>query len=62
MDRGLSNEVLRYHLLRDELIPQRTFQGATTDACDTTMASVAEATRQSRLSRDTPGLDVENLA
>jgi peptidoglycan/LPS O-acetylase OafA/YrhL len=35
--RGLPNEVLRHYLLHHELIPQRTFQGATTNAYDATM-------------------------
>jgi hypothetical protein len=35
--RGLPNEVLRHYLLHRELIPQRAFQGATTDAYDATM-------------------------
>jgi peptidoglycan/LPS O-acetylase OafA/YrhL len=35
--RGLPNEVLRYYLLHHELIPQRTFQGATTNGYDATM-------------------------
>jgi peptidoglycan/LPS O-acetylase OafA/YrhL len=35
--RGLPNEVLRYYLLHRELIPQRTFQGATTNGYDATM-------------------------
>jgi len=35
--RGLPNEVLRHYLLHRELIPQRTFQGATTNAYDATM-------------------------
>jgi hypothetical protein len=34
---GLPNEVLRYYLLHHELIPQRTFQGATTNGYDATM-------------------------
>ena len=35
--RGLPIEVLRYYLLHHELIPQRTFAGATTNVYDATM-------------------------
>jgi hypothetical protein len=35
--RGLPNEVLRHYMLYHELIPRRTFQGATTNAYDATM-------------------------
>jgi peptidoglycan/LPS O-acetylase OafA/YrhL len=40
--RGLPNEVLRYYLLHHELIPPRTFAGATTNAYDATMRAALE--------------------
>src|ERR1700730_15532498 len=40
--RGLPHEVLRYYLLHHELIPQRTFAGATTNAYDATMRAALE--------------------